>query len=287
MKIAMTGASGRLGRSVAAALGSVVAPSTVTLGTRNPASLEAFSEQGFRTAVADFDRPDTLEAAFEGADVVYIICGDAENVTRIRQHRNAIDAARKVGAGRVVYTSFVNPTSASLFPFARVHEDTERYLRDSGLPYTLLRNNHFAENLSGALALAQDSGELALPGAHGKVAYISRSDVAAATAGALTQPGHENRCYEVCGPQPLDLFEVAGIAGRVWGRPVTGRDMGADEYRQLLERRGLPPYAVAAQVGIRLAAGAGEYAATSTDAAILARRPIGTVESFLRGLTQK
>ena len=123
--IAITGASGKLGRCVAQALGSMVSPAQVTLGTRNPTGIQDLAAQGFRTAVADFDSPSTLRAAFAGAEVVFIICGDAPNETRMTQHRNAIDAARNAGVRRVVYTSFVNPNASSRFPFALVHEDSE------------------------------------------------------------------------------------------------------------------------------------------------------------------
>ena len=282
--IAITGAAGKLGRCVAKALLGVTSPSEVTLGTRNPGGIQELAEHGFRTVLADFDRRETLEAAFAGADVAFIICGDAPNHVRVVQHRNAIDAARKAGVRRVVYTSFVNPHGQSRFPFALVHEDSETYLRESGLAYTLLRNNHYAENLGYPLMEALRTGTLSMLGAGGKVAYIGRADVAVATAGALTQPGHENRSYELTGSEALDLFEVAEIASRTWGRRISAKDMSPAEYREMLQARGLPAYLVEAQVGIRLAAEAGEYSTVSSDAERLAGRPADTMAVYLRSL---
>ena len=279
--IAITGASGQLGRSVAEALYRLVPPSTVTLGSRHPAKSANFAAKGFRTTVADFDRPETLEAAFAGADVVLIICGDASNEVRIPQHRAAIDAAKKAGVARIVYTSFVNPTKRSCFPFAVVHEDSEAYIRSSDLNYTFLRNNQYIENLNSALADAKVSGTLSLPGAGGKVAYISRADVAAATAGALIQGGHENKSYEVTGPEALDLFEIAKILEKVWNRPVVAEEMSAEKFRDSLTARGLPAYLVDAQIGVRRASGAGEYSSVSEDARMLAGRAIETLQSYL------
>ena len=181
----------------------------------------------------------------------------------------------------MLYTSFTNPISASLFPFAQVHEASEAYARETGLRCTFLRNNHYAENLEAALAIARKTGELALPGAHGKVAYISRTDVAAASAGALVRD--DGRLHaEITGNDALDLFDVAELASQAWGMKVTARDMPAAEYATLLASRGLPGFVVEAQVGIRLACGAGEYASVTRDAEQLAGRPIDDLSIYLK-----
>lgn len=278
--ITITGASGKLGRAVAHQLARRVEPAQVTLGTRTPASIEDLRQLGCGVAVADFDRPDTLRAAFRGAESVLVICGHGDNETRVRQHRNAFDAARNAGAGRVLYTSFTNPSATSLFPFAQVHQASEAHARATGLRCTFLRNNHYAENLEAALAIARTTGVLALPGAHGKVAYIARADVAAATAGALACDDGRTSA-EITGNAALDLFEVAELASQAWGTPVTARDMPAAEYARVLTERGLPGFVVAAQVGIRLAAGAGEYAHVTRDAEQLAGRPVQDLASYL------
>ena len=279
--ITITGASGKLGRAVAHELGQRVDTAQVTLGSRTPANIEDLRKQGFITVVADFERPETLQEAFRGTQAALIICGHGDNETRTRQHRNAFAAARGADVGRLLYTSFTNPTASSLFPFARVHEASETLAREMGLRCTFLRNNHYAENLEAALAIARKTGVLALPGAYGKVAYIARADVAAATAGALTSDDGRTEA-EITGNAALDLFEVAELASQAWGMPVIARDMPAAEYARLLTERDLPGFVVDAQVGIRLAAGAGEYARVTRDAEQLAGRPIGDLSTYLK-----
>jgi NAD(P)H dehydrogenase (quinone) len=279
--IVTTGAAGQLGRLIAQALAERVSPAQVALGTRDPSKVADLAAKGFKTAAADFDKPATLEAAFAGADVVLIVSGDAPVDARIRQHRTAIDAAKKAGVGRLVYTSFTNPTPQSLFSFARIHADTEAYLKRSGLAYTILRNNQYAENLGGPLAGAKATGMLSLPGAKGKVAHITRADIAAATAGALTQRGHDNKTYELTGPEALDLFDAATILAKAWGKPVTAADMDPAAFGKALASRGLPPFVVEALVGLRGAVAAGEYAAVSADASRLAGRAIEPLGAYL------
>jgi len=222
-----------------------------------------------------------LDAAFAGAKTVLIVSGDAPNDVRIRQHRAAIDAAKKAGIGRIVYTSFTNPTAQSLFPFAWIHADTESYLKASGVPFTILRDNQYAENLTNAIGAAK-SGTLALPGARGKVAYIARADVAAAIAGALTQDGHAGKTYELSGPEALDAFDIAAIVSSTLGKPVQAVDADPAEFAQVFAAHGLPPFVIDALLGLYAAAAAGECAVVSTDAATLAGRPIEPVSAFIR-----
>ena len=126
---------------------------------------------------------------------------------------------------------------------------------------------------------------LALPGAQGKVAYIARADVAAATAGALTRDDGRTE-VEITGNTALDLFEVAELASQAWGMQVTARDMPPAEYAKLLTDRDLPGFVVDAQVGIRLAAGAGEYARVTRDAEQLAGRPIDDLLNYLKAFAK-
>jgi NAD(P)H dehydrogenase (quinone) len=285
--ISITGASGQLGRQIVAALKQRAPETALVAGTRKPSSISDLSDDGVRVVKADFDQPETLRAMFEGSRVAMIICGTAPIDIRIRQHRVAIDAARAAGVERLVYTSFINPRIESLFPYATVHADSERYLLESGLAYTILRNNHFVENLDSALNIAFQTGSLALPGASGKVGYIFRRDVAAATAAVLTQEGHENKAYELTGPEALDLYEIAGLAGETWGKPVVAHELDSAEYGRLLSQRGLPDFAVEAQIGIRLASGAGEYGHLSPAAERLAGRSLGTMTEHLQAICRR
>lgn len=280
--IVTTGAGGKLGRLVAEALAERGATAEVTLTTRSPEKIADLAAQGFRTAKADYDDPAGMEAAFAGAEVLLLVSADGPNEPRKHQHRAAIDAAKRARVQRVVYTSFTNPVNDSLFPFAWIHADTEAYLKASGLPYTILRNNQYAENLGSALAAAKDSGTLALPGAHGKVAYITRRDIAAAIAGALTQGGHAGKTYELTGPEAVDLAAVAAALSETLGRPVTALDADPKAFGERLASFGLPPFVVEALLGLYAAAAAGECAAVSDDAARLAGRPTESVLSYVR-----
>lgn len=277
----VTGASGQLGQLVAEEFARIAKPAEITLGTREPEKLARFAAQGFRIARFGFDDPAGMEAALKGHDRVLIISGNAPVEARILQHRAAIHAAKSAGVKRIVYTSFTNPSEASLFSFAKIHAATEADLAASGVQFIALRNNMYAENLAGAIAKAKETGTIALPGHQGKVAFVARADTAAAAAAALASADGTSRALEITGPDSWSLVEIAAELGKIWGKPVKADELPQEVFGQVLASFGLPPFVVEALQGIRAAAGKGEYAAVSQDfETLVGRKP----ESLPRAL---
>ena len=156
MKIAITGASGQLGRLIIEQLLShKVAAENIVALVRNPAKA---ADLGVEVREADYEQPDTLEAALIGIDTLMLISG-SEVGRRIPQHRNIIDAAKKSGVKRIVYTSLLHADSSPL-SLAPEHVETESFLKASGLSITLLRNGWYTENYTGSVASALINGEL-------------------------------------------------------------------------------------------------------------------------------
>ncbi len=281
-KIVVTGASGQLGQLVATELASRLSDrSFVTLGSRDPVKLEEFAAQGFETARADFDDPSSLDASFEGAETVLIISSPTPNELRIPQLRAAIDAAKRAGVKRIIYTSFTNPSAKSRFGFAAGYEDTEAYLKASGLDYTIARNSQYAENLEGTLAQSKQSDTIAIPSTEGKVAYITRADIAGVLATLLTQDGHANKTYELTGSEALSIRDIAGALSAARGKTVNVVEVDPMEYAKVLASFGLPEFLVDGLIGMYAAVAAGEYAAVSPDAAALLGRPVSPVASYV------
>jgi NAD(P)H dehydrogenase (quinone) len=178
---AITGASGKLGSHVAAQLLARVPAGQVRLGSRQPDRIASFAARGAETVAADFDDPRSLARLFAGRRVVLIISSDAANDRRRAQHKAAFEAARAAGIERIVYTSFTNPGIQSRFTVAASHAESEDTLHALGVPFAILRNNLYAENIM--IEAARASGVLAQHRSFGRVACISCGDIAAATVG--------------------------------------------------------------------------------------------------------
>jgi len=238
MSIVITGASGQLGRLTAELVLDRMPASEVILTTRRPEALSDLSERGARVRLADFDRPETLAEAFAGGEKLLLISAD-DLGRRAAQHRAAIEAAREAGVRHVAYTSYLNPVEENPAVITPSHRDTEWALRESGLAWSALRHAFYAEYQvpSGAQAIA--TGQLVHNSGDGRIAYVSREDCAAAAA-VLTTEGHEDKAYDITGPEPLSQDDVAALLSEVSGRPVEAVAVDDEAFIQGLSASGMP-----------------------------------------------
>ena len=236
--IVVTGASGQLGKLVVAELLKAVPASRIVVAVRNPQKAQDFAAKGIEVRQADYARPESLTAAFAGAEKVLLI-SSSEVGQRVAQHRAVADAARVAGVKLLVYTSILNADSSNLL-LSQEHKATEAYLRACGMPFTLLRNGWYTENHTGSLAAAVEHGAVLGAAREGRFATATRADYAAAAAAVLTGKGHENKVYELGGDEPYTLAELAAEIARQTGKPVAYKNLPQAEYAMALTGFGLP-----------------------------------------------
>ncbi len=238
MTILVTAASGQLGRLVLdSLLARGVAPADVRAGARTPAALAGYAERGVDVVHLDYDDPASVAAAVKGVDRVLLVSGSAVG-RRVDQHRAVIDAAAAEGVQHLVYTSAPRADATTLV-LAPEHHATEELVRASGVPFTLLRNNWYAENYAQDLATARETGVVVTSAGEGRVASAARADYAEAAAVVLTESGHEGQVYELAGDQAWTFDVLAAALSEVLGRDVELRQVSSDERVALLERVGL------------------------------------------------
>jgi NAD(P)H dehydrogenase (quinone) len=193
--------------------------------------------------VADYTDPASLRTAFAGATRLLLVSGSVPGPQRVQQHRNAIEAAREAGTGLVAYTSIVNAGTSTL-RMAEDHQVTEALLRESGVPFTLLRNSWYIENYTARLADFVAHGAVHGSAGDGRVSGATRADYAGAAAAVLTTGGHENQAYDLGGDAAFTLTELAAEITAQSGTDVRYVDLPEQEYASLLAANGLPqPYA--------------------------------------------
>ncbi len=239
MTIAITGASGPLGRATAGLVLQALDAQEVVLTTRHPESLGDLVARGVDVRRVDFADPRTLPAAFAGVDRLLLISTDTIGA-RLDHQRAAISAAADAGVRHVVYTSVPEPVASNPALVVADHAGTEQALRDSHLQWTMLRNNVYAHMQVPVIEHAVATGKLITNGGAGATAYVTREDCAAAAAAVLTQDGHEGQAYDITGPEALTAADLVALA-----RTVSGRDVefvGADDAAFLVALRtaGLP-----------------------------------------------
>ncbi|MFE7226117.1 SDR family oxidoreductase [Nocardioides sp. NPDC057577] len=241
MSIAITGASGQLGRLVADQLLTTVDPAEVVLLTRDPAKLSDYAERGADVRAADFGKPEELVDAFSGVERVLLISTDVVGA-RVEGHRAAIDAAVKAGVRHIAYTSVPEPTADNPAGVVPDHSATEDALRESGLAWTMLRNNLYADMQVDAVAQAAATGQLVTNIGDGGAAYVTRADCAAVAAGVLTSEGHEGKAYDVTGSHAYTAADLAELATQRSGKPVEVVQVDDEAYTAGLASAGLPDF---------------------------------------------
>lgn len=218
-RIIVSGASGQLGGQVVEELlARGVAPQRLILVSRTPEELQYYADMGATTRYGDFNEPESLPAAYAGGTRMLLISintlGD-----RPRLHGNAVDAAVAAGVKHIVYTSIVDAEN-NPSPIAADHRATEEKIRASGLTWTMLRNQLYMDGIvDRASAMAASGRAEARPGDQ-RTAYVARADCAAAAAAVLASGGHENRAYDITGPEAIGTPELARIASEVTGKTI-------------------------------------------------------------------
>lgn len=254
--LAVTGATGRLGGRVARRLADAGVPQTLLARdpARAPQLLRAL------TARASYADAGSVRAALAGARTVFMVSA-AEAPDRVDQHRTFIDAAVGAGITHLVYTSFVGAGAAATFTLARDHGATEAHIRTSGVPFTFLRDNLYADFLE---AMVGADGIIRGPAGDGRAAVVTQDDVADVATAVLLDPGaHAGATYELTGPAALTLGEATAALTAATGRAVGYHPETLDEAYASRASHGAPDWQVDAWVSTYTAIAAGELARVS------------------------
>ncbi|MFD7918138.1 NmrA family NAD(P)-binding protein [Streptomyces sp. NPDC059740] len=238
MSTVVTAASGQLGRlTVEALLARGVPASDIVATSRDVTRIKDFADRGVVVRRADFAEPDSLPAAFEGADRLLLISTTSVD-ERLANHRHAVDAAVTAGASLVAYTSILRADTSSTV-LAVSHHATEEYLRER-VPSVMLRNGWYLENYTAQLPQILRGGAVLGAAGQGRISAAARADYAEAAAVVLTTDGHAGKVYELGGDQAFTLAELAAAISAATGKRITYNDLTADGFTRVLAEAGVP-----------------------------------------------
>ena len=237
--IAVTGATGQLGRLVVTGLLDAGVPGTeVVAVVRSPEKAADLAARGVVVRTADYTDAAALEAALQGVDRLLLVSG-SEVGQRVTQHANVLQAAQANGVGLVVYTSAPKADDTPL-PLAPEHIATERLIADLGVPAVVLRNNWYFENYDQQIEQAATTGTLIGSAGNGRVAAATRADYAAAAVAVLTAEQPTPGVLELGGDTAWTLADLAATVATETGRQVAYRDLSPAEHVAALVEVGLP-----------------------------------------------
>ena len=244
-KLLITCVDGNLGGVAADILLTLEPKENLIFCGYNPASLEKYSKMGVETHVTNFNNPDGLVEAFKGADALALISMPFVGAKRQAAHRNAVDAAKKAGVRKIIYTSLVNAgdeTNPSVEK--KDHIYTERYVEAEGLDYIFLRNSQYAEAMiTNYYTYVKVGGPLMNSQGDGLMAYISRKDCAKAVAYALHrafEPQYDHAILNINGPELMTIARFCEIGNEETGNHVDYKFVTDEENYAIFDAMGVP-----------------------------------------------
>ena len=284
--ILITGATGHYGATaINSLLQKGIKSNQISALVRNLEKSEDLRNKGVNIKLGDYSGYESLVAAFEGTDTLLFISG-TEISTRLKQHENVVRAAKKAGIQHIVYTSFQRRNETDTSPLgllAHSHLQTEKMIKESGLRYTILKNNLYMDYIPFFLGdKFLETGYIYLPAANGKISPALRSEYAEATASILANPSaHINKAYDFTNVEAYDYREIATFISEITGKDVQYRAPTADEFTQTLVNSGVPMGEIGLMTQFSMAQAQGELDVASTDLENLLGRKPTTLKAYL------
>ena len=278
MTIAITGASGQLGRAAIDFLKARADREHIVALARDPARVAGL---GVEARAFDYTHePDALAPPLAGVETLVLI-SSSDFDDRVGQHRHVIDAAKAAGVSRIIYTSILKADVSPML-IAEDHRATEAIIAASGLSATVLRNGWYTENWTGTLGAALEAG--ALIGSAGSAHFTPavRSDYAEAIAIVAANADHAGKIYELGGDEAFTMADLAAEIARQTGQPLPYNDLPPDVYQGILESFGLPAGFAAMLVDVDVKAPGGWLEDTSGTLSRLLERPATRMASAVR-----
>ncbi|MGB3798499.1 MAG: NAD(P)H-binding protein, partial [Lewinella sp.] len=265
-------------------------PENVAVLTRHPSadSTDNYRSKDLEVRIGDYGKPAELERAFAGIEVLYFVSSsDVEN--RLTQHKQVVEAAKKAGVGHILYTSSVRKTEGPdtvLHPIVSAHKQTEDWIKNSGMDYTILRHNLYAEVaplFMGKRKQLLQSNTIYLPAKDGRVAMAPREDLAEAAAIILADlASYRNRTLEFNGSERVTFTEVADMLGSILDENIRYVSPEREAFRKTMQGHGVPDDAIWMTDVFSTGIAEGEFAGTTEDLEQVLGRKTRSLRDFFR-----
>ncbi|MBA3711650.1 MAG: SDR family oxidoreductase [Pyrinomonadaceae bacterium] len=234
--ICVTGPGGTVGSEVIKQLEAAKAPFRAAYFSNEKA--EAARARGIDAVIIDYNRPETLRAAFQGCDKLFLVGPNELNQTQLEL--NAVEAAKAIGVRHIVKLSVMGADEEA-YDLAKVHRPVEKAIESSGFAWTFLRPNSFMQNVVTYMG-ETIKAEAAFYSASGKakIGHVDVRDIAAVAVKALTEPNHEDKTYTLSGPEALTYDDLAHKLSKVLGRSISHINLSPSDYKNGLLAEGMP-----------------------------------------------
>jgi uncharacterized protein YbjT (DUF2867 family) len=275
--ILITGATGKTGGEVARQLAAADIPFRALI--RNPDKAEELNSLGAELVFGDIADKVFLSRALSGIDKAFLVMANDEQQSILE--KQFTDAAVTAGVQHLVYLSSLESVPESKKPITRNHVAVENHIRESGLTWTIMRPTFFMQNFEASAPRIKEAGQIVMPVGNGTVSPTDLRDVGEVIRETLTKTGHENKSYDLTGPELLTFVEIAERFSKILGTPVEFVDQPMEEFAELLRKIGLSEWRVDAVCKELEAISAGVVDHTTDTIEELLGRPPFSLEQYI------
>ncbi|HAF33795.1 MAG TPA: NAD(P)-dependent oxidoreductase [Sphingobacterium sp.] len=285
--ILVTGATGNLGKAtIDSLLNRGIAPNNITALVRDESKAAELKSKGLQIKLGDYQDLESLKSAFRGVDKLLLVSSSSDIGKRFEQHKNAINAANESGVGHIIYTSFdmKNLQQSIMGGEVRYHAYTADYLRQTGIPYTLMNNTMYADMIPFLVGKDILNNGISIPAGDGKTPFLPISEMAEANAVVLTTPGHENKEYIIASETAFSFAEIADLLSDISGKTLAYHQPDVSAYVAQLIQAGLSEDDAAYIARFCGAIARGEFDTIKSDVKrLLGRSPV-SLKEFLQNI---
>ncbi|MFA6060604.1 MAG: SDR family oxidoreductase [Taibaiella sp.] len=289
-KILITGATGGLGSKVINLLKEKTEIENLAVLVRDEKNelAKQYASDGIEVKIGDYANLESLKNAFKGIDVLYFVSGGEDN-QRSKLHKNVVDAAEEMGVKHIIYTSAVWKDESDTSPLATLvdsHIQTENCIKASGITYTILRHNLYAEVIEmmiGDKSQLLKTKTIYLPTANGLASFVPKQDLAEAEVTILLNPSvYANRIIEFNGSEQITFSEIAEKIAETVGEPIRYISPRITEFEAKMKEIGLPQHVIEILNTFSLAISQGEFDQRSEDLETILGRKTTSLTDFLK-----
>lgn len=245
--ILVTGATGHYGsKTVEHLLNKGIDPSGISVLVRDSDKAVGIKEKGVQIKVGDYTDHTSMVKAFQGVDKLLLVSSNNREAieNRTMHHENVIKAAKEGKVSHIIYTSFVRKPgyeNSAIADFQNSHVKSEKYLKESGIDYTILQNGIYAEMILAFVGdKVRETNKIQFPAGEGKASWVIRDELAEAAAHVLTSEGHRNKTYSLTNNESVDFKFIAQKISEVFKKEIGYKSPTINEFRSNMEKASVP-----------------------------------------------
>jgi len=209
-KILITGSTGNIGKEIVKLLKANNA--NFVAGTTKGEAIE-----GVETVKVDFADKESLKKAMQGITTLFFVLPSHPEAAKFGE--NVINMAKENGVKHIVRSSgsFADVNSDLLIE--KLLGTTDKYLKESGMDFTITAPSSFMQNFSTTMAADYKTGVIYQSAGDTKISWTDLRDIAAVNVEVLLNPEkYLNQTLTITGSESLNYQEAINQMNEVLGK---------------------------------------------------------------------